>query len=166
MQNFNLALWSKCFFRKKYRSNRIKKRQAGCTGRCSPLNIPTVKRACCRINCSTPEIICHPERLKKIADFRKESKDLRTDLTANVPFVRRSFDSLRSLRMTRCGAAAFCNSPLIRYSAFSGSSGSEALAALTKAISSSPVMVSFSSRCSEISSRRARFSVSSALASA
>ena len=29
-----------------------------------------------------------------------ESKDLRTDFTANLPGVRRSFDSLRSLRMT------------------------------------------------------------------
>ena len=29
-----------------------------------------------------------------------KSKDLRTDYTANVPEVRRSFDSLRSLRMT------------------------------------------------------------------
>ena len=28
---------------------------------------------------------CHPERLEKIADFRKESKDLRTDLRTNVP---------------------------------------------------------------------------------
>ena len=28
----------------------------------------------------TAEKVCHPERLKKIHDFRKESKDLRTDL--------------------------------------------------------------------------------------
>ena len=29
-----------------------------------------------------------------------ESKDLRTEMTANITTVRRSFDSLRSLRMT------------------------------------------------------------------
>ena len=49
---------------------------------------------------------CHPERLEKIGDFQKESKDLRTDLTANVPSVRGSFDSLRSLRMTDFGRTA------------------------------------------------------------
>ena len=32
---------------------------------------------------------CHPERPKKITDFRRESKDLRTDLTAYVPSMRR-----------------------------------------------------------------------------
>ena len=41
------------------------------------------------------EKACHPERLKKIYDFRKESKDLGTNLTANVNEMRRSFDSLR-----------------------------------------------------------------------
>ena len=63
---------------------------------------------------------CHPERLKKIADFRRESKDLRTDLTANVPSVRRSFDSLRSLRMTDFGGiakTAFCNRSQLSFSA-------------------------------------------------
>ena len=30
-----------------------------------------------------------------IADFRRESKDLRTDFTAKVPQVRRSLDSLQ-----------------------------------------------------------------------
>ena len=55
--------------------------------------------------CNTPEHICHPERLEKIEDFRKESKDLRNNFTANVPSVRRSFDSLRSLRMTELGSA-------------------------------------------------------------
>ena len=67
--------------------------------------------ACCKMNCNTPKKRCHPERLKKIEDFRRESKDLRTDLTANVPSVRRSFDSLRSLRMTDFGCVAktaFC----------------------------------------------------------
>ena len=44
--------------------------------------------------------VCHPERLKKIEDFRRESKDLRTNLTVNVSSVRRSFDALRLLRMT------------------------------------------------------------------
>ena len=66
------------------------------------------------MNCNTPQNRCHPERLKKIADFRRESKDLRTDLIATVPLVRRSFDSLRSLRMTDFGCAAktaFCNVP-------------------------------------------------------
>ena len=33
----------------------------------------------------TAEKICHPERLKKIYDFRKESKDLRTDLLLSRP---------------------------------------------------------------------------------
>ena len=59
---------------------------------------------------------CHPERLKKIEDFRRESKDLRTDLTANLPSLRRSFDSICSLRMTdfRCVAkTVFCNAPEI-----------------------------------------------------
>ena len=50
--------------------------------------------------CNTPEIICHPERLEKIKDFRKKSKYLRTNLTAKALSVRRSFDLLRSLRMT------------------------------------------------------------------
>ena len=65
-----------------------------------------------------PKKRCHPERLKKIADFRRESKDLRTDLTANVPVVRRSVDSLRSLRMTDFGCAAkmaFFNVPVISF---------------------------------------------------
>ena len=69
---------------------------------------------CCKMSCNTPKNRCHPERLKKIADFRKESKDLRTNLTAKVPSVRRSFDSLRSLRMTGFGCpakTAFCNTP-------------------------------------------------------
>ena len=68
------------------------------------------------MSCNTPKNRCHPERLKKIADFRKESKDLRTNLTAKVPSVRRSFDSLRSLRMTGFGCAAktaFCNTPFV-----------------------------------------------------
>ena len=72
------------------------------------------KRACCKMNCSTPKNRCHPERLKKIADFRKESKDLRTELTANVPSVRRSFDALRLLRMTdfrRAAKTVFCSAP-------------------------------------------------------
>ena len=67
--------------------------------------------------CNAPELICHPERLKKIEDFRKESKDLRTNFTTNVPSVRRSFDSLRSLRMTYLGGllqnTVFCNGPFI-----------------------------------------------------
>ena len=50
---------------------------------------------------------CHPERLKKIKDFHKESKDLRTDPTANVIFVRRFFDALRLLRMTDLGLVLF-----------------------------------------------------------
>ena len=66
----------------------------------------TLKWACCKMNCNTPKKRCHPERLKKIEDFRRESKDLRTDLTANVLSVRRSFDSLRSLRMTDFGCVA------------------------------------------------------------
>ena len=37
--------------------------------------------------------ICHPERPKKIEDFSRELKDLRTDLTANVTQMRRFFDS-------------------------------------------------------------------------
>ena len=49
---------------------------------------------------------CHPERLKKIEDFRKESKDLRTEYLQCSKNVRRSFDSLRSLRMTNIAAAA------------------------------------------------------------
>ena len=44
---------------------------------------------------------CHPERLEKIEDFRKESKDLRTDLIANVIQMRRFFDFADApLRMT------------------------------------------------------------------
>ena len=62
--------------------------------------------ACCKMNSNTPKTVCHPERLKKIADFRKESKDLRTNLPAKVSSVRRSFDSLRSLRMTNFGPVA------------------------------------------------------------
>ena len=56
--------------------------------------------------CNAPKIVCHPERLKKIEDFCKESKDLRTDSSASVPQMRRSFDSLRSLRMTNFEAVA------------------------------------------------------------
>ena len=45
--------------------------------------------------------ICHPERPKKIEDFRRESKDLRTESTANVNEMRGFFDSAdASLRMT------------------------------------------------------------------
>ena len=52
--------------------------------------------------------ICHPERPKKIADFRRESKDLRTDLAANVIQLRRFFDSAdASLRMTDLRVYAF-----------------------------------------------------------
>ena len=40
-----------------------------------------------------PELLCHPERLKKIADFRKESKDLRTD------FYRCGFVPAKILRL-------------------------------------------------------------------
>ena len=44
---------------------------------------------------------CHPERPEKIEDFRSESKDLRTDLTANIIQMRRFFDSADApLRMT------------------------------------------------------------------
>ena len=44
---------------------------------------------------------CHPERPEEIADYRRESKDLRTDLTAHDPSVRRFFDSAAApLRMT------------------------------------------------------------------
>ena len=50
---------------------------------------------------------CHPERLKKNEVFRRESKDLRTDLTANVWPVRRFFDALRLLRMTNLSDCAF-----------------------------------------------------------
>ena len=39
--------------------------------------------------------ICHPERNEM------ESRDLRIVMTYNVKLVRRSFDSLRSLRMTK-----------------------------------------------------------------
>ena len=53
-------------------------------------------------------MVCHPERLEKIEDFRRESKDLRTKLTANVIQVRRSFDSAdASLRMTELGAYSY-----------------------------------------------------------
>ena len=52
--------------------------------------------------------ICHPERLKKIADYRKESKDLSADLRAQVPAVRRFFDSADApLRMTEPCLCAF-----------------------------------------------------------
>ena len=51
--------------------------------------------------------ICHPERTKKIADFRRESKDLRINLTANVIQMRRFFDSADApLRMTSLGICA------------------------------------------------------------
>ena len=40
-----------------------------------------------------------------------ESKDLRTDFTAAVPNMRRSFDSLRSLRMTSGAALRRCICP-------------------------------------------------------
>ena len=53
-------------------------------------------------------MVCHPERLEKIEDFRRESKDLRTKLTANVIQVRRFFDSAdASLRMTELGAYSY-----------------------------------------------------------
>ena len=39
-----------------------------------------------------------------ILSKRSASKDLRTDSTAAFPEVRRSFDSLRSLRMTNRGS--------------------------------------------------------------
>ena len=52
-------------------------------------------------------MICHPERTKKIVDFRRESKDLRADLTAIVIGVRRFFDSADApLRMTDLGGYA------------------------------------------------------------
>ena len=45
--------------------------------------------------------ICHPERPKKIADFRRESKDLPPDLTETVSSVCRFFDFADApLRMT------------------------------------------------------------------
>ena len=51
--------------------------------------------------------ICHPERPKIIVDFRRESKDLRTDLTAMIIGVRRFFDSADApLRMTDLGDCA------------------------------------------------------------
>ena len=31
------------------------------------------------MHCNEPKTACHPERLEKIGDFQKESKDLRTD---------------------------------------------------------------------------------------
>ena len=40
------------------------------------------------------KLCCHPERSEA------KSRDLGTELTANENEVRRSFDSLRSLRMT------------------------------------------------------------------
>ena len=49
-------------------------------------------------------MVCHPERTKKIADFRRESKDLRTNLTSYVIPMRRFFDSADApLRMTGLG---------------------------------------------------------------
>ena len=51
--------------------------------------------------------LCHPERLEKIEDFYRESKDLRTDLTAIEIKVRRFFDVLRLLRMTDLGLVLF-----------------------------------------------------------
>ena len=36
------------------------------------------------MSCYAPEMVCHPERVEKIEDFRKESKDLRTDLSIFV----------------------------------------------------------------------------------
>ena len=51
---------------------------------------------------------CHPERPKKIEDFQRETKDLRTDLSAYVPSVRRFFDSADApLRMTDLRHCAF-----------------------------------------------------------
>ena len=45
--------------------------------------------------------ICHPERPRKNEVFRREPKDLPTDLTAVVIWVRRFFDSADApLRMT------------------------------------------------------------------
>ena len=46
-------------------------------------------------------------RPKKIEDFHRESKDLRTDLTAIEIKVRRFFDALRLLRMTDLGLVLF-----------------------------------------------------------
>ena len=52
--------------------------------------------------------ICQPERLKKIEDFRRESKDLRTTSTANIIQMRRFFDSADApLRMTDLVDCAF-----------------------------------------------------------
>ena len=53
-------------------------------------------------------MVCHPERLEKIEDFRRESKDLRTDHAAYLSKVRRFFDSAdASLRMTELGAYSY-----------------------------------------------------------
>ena len=53
--------------------------------------------------------ICHPERPKIIADYRRESKDLRTKLRANIRSVRRFFDSADApLRMTELSVRVFC----------------------------------------------------------
>ena len=58
--------------------------------------------------CNRPEMICHPERLKKIEVFRKESKELRIDLNVIFPLVRRFFDSADApLRMTDLLRCAF-----------------------------------------------------------
>ena len=64
------------------------------------------------MHCNAPKSACHPERLEKIGDFQKESKDLRTVFSAKVSFVRRSFDSLRSLRMKYFGTVAFLQQSL------------------------------------------------------
>ena len=53
-------------------------------------------------NRSTTTKVCHPERPEK-RSFSRESKDLRTDRLHSKTKVRRSFDSLRSLRMTKGG---------------------------------------------------------------
>ena len=50
---------------------------------------------------------CHPERPQKIADYRRESKDLLPDLTDTVSSVCRFFDSANApLRMTDLGGCA------------------------------------------------------------
>ena len=53
--------------------------------------------------------ICHPERNEV------ESRDLRTVDTCQLKSVRRSFDSLRSLRMTNFKILAFLENTQSRY---------------------------------------------------
>ena len=47
--------------------------------------------------------VCHPERLKKIADSRREPKDHHIECLLCGWNVRRFFDVLRLLRMTQTG---------------------------------------------------------------